>query len=87
MSKNKIYNSGIILPLKEGYSKNDFGAVSVWVNSYLSYTKDKKIIIFCKKNSNNKYLSKNVKPINVNSKLYTNFNYIKNICDEIKKKS
>ncbi len=86
MKKKNLYNSGIILPLKEGYSKDDFGAVSVWVNSYLSYTKDKSIIIFCKKNKHNKYLTKNVKPINVDQKLYTNFNYIKNICSEIEKK-
>ena len=46
--------------------------------------KGQKNYYFCKKNKI--ITSKNVKPINVNSKLYTNFNYIKNICDEIKKK-
>ncbi len=86
MKKKKKFESCIVLPLKEGFSKDDFGAVSVWVNSYLSHTKNKNIVIYCKKNSKNKYLSKNVHPINVDKKIYTNINYIKNICVEIKKK-
>ena len=86
MKRNKKFESGIVLPLKEGFSKDDFGAVSVWVNSYLSNTKNKNIVIYCRKNSKNKYLSKNVNPIKVDQKIYTNINYIKNICTEIKKK-
>ena len=74
------YSSAIILPLKESFSKKNFGAVSVWVSEYLKYSKIKNNVIFCRKsNDNTKYLSKNAIPIKVDEKLYTNKNYIKKI--------
>ena len=39
----------IILPLKENYTHKNFGAVSIWVNLYLKHSKNKNVIIFCKK--------------------------------------
>ncbi len=76
--------SSIILPLKESYSNVDFGAVSIWVKDYLNYSKNKKDIVFCKKLlKTNKYLTKNVCPINVQEKFFTNSNYIKKINIEI----
>ena len=30
--------SAIILPLKESFSFTNFGAVSIWVNDYISYS-------------------------------------------------
>ena len=81
-------NSAIILPLKESFSDKDFGAVSIWVDYYLKYSKRKTDYIFCKKLPKNyKYLNKNVIPISVKSKFYTNLQYIKNIDFEIKKKN
>ena len=83
-----INNSAIILPLKESFSDKDFGAVSIWVDYYLKNTKRKGDYIFCKKLPKNyKYLNKNVIPISLNSKFYTNFQYIKNINQEIKKRN
>lgn len=74
------YSSAIILPLKESFTKKNFGAVSVWVSEYLKYSKIKNNIIFCRKsNDNTKYLSKNTIPIKVDEKFYTNKNYIKKI--------
>lgn len=73
------YNSAIILPYKEIFSNKGFGAVSVWVKDYLKYTKLKDVIVFCKKLENQKYLHKNIIPIDVLSKFYTNLNYIKKI--------
>ena len=81
-------NSAIILPLKESFSDKDFGAVSIWVDYYLKNTKKKVDYIFCKKLPKNyKYLNKNVIPISVKSKFYTNLQYIKNIDQEIKKRN
>ena len=78
--------SSIILPLKESYSNIDFGAVSIWVKDYLNYSKNKKDIVFCKKLlKRNKYLTKNVYPISVTEKFFTNSNYIKKINAEIVK--
>ena len=72
--------SAIILPLKENFSNKNFGAVSVWVSEYLKYSKINTDIIFCRKLSNKEiYLNKNVIPINVGTKYYTNQNYIKKI--------
>ena len=31
------YSSAIILPLKESFTKKNFGAVSVWVTEYFKY--------------------------------------------------
>ena len=75
--KNKF---AIILPLKENFSNKNFGAVSVWVNEYLTHTKNKKINIYCRKLPiNQKYLSENKIPINANNQFYTNINYIRKI--------
>ena len=75
--KNKY---AIILPLKENFSNKNFGAVSVWINEYLSHTKVKDNIIFCRKLPNNEnYLKKNIIPISVENKYYTNLSYIKKI--------
>ena len=80
--------SGIILPLKESFSNEDFGAVSIWVDYYLKNTKKRTDYIFCKKLPKNyKYLNKNVIPISVKSKFYTNQQYIKKINLEIKKRN
>jgi len=76
--------SAIVLPLKESYSNIDFGAVSIWVRDYLTNIKNSNDLVFCKKLSNNKnYLTKNVKPILVTQKFFTNSNYIKKIYNEI----
>ena len=80
------YKSAIVLPLKESYSNNDFGAVSIWVKDYLTNIKNSNDLVFCKKLSNDKnYLTKNVKPILVTQKFFTNSNYIKKIYNEIVK--
>ena len=79
--------SAIILPLKEIFSIKDCGAVSIWVNYYLNYSKKNNDYIFCNKLKNKgKYLNKNVIPIEINSKFYTNQAYIRNISKEIKRK-
>ncbi len=81
------FKSGIILPLKESFSNEGFGAVSVWVNDYIKNSKHKNNLIFCKKLSKKfKYLSSNVQPITVDTKFYSNLKYIKKISTEIFKK-
>ena len=81
------YSSAIILPLKESFTKKKFGAVSIWVSEYLKYSKIKNDLIFCRKsNDNTNYLSKNVIPIQVDEKLYTNKNYIRKINNILIKK-
>ena len=83
-----INNSAIILPLKESFSDKDFGAVSIWVDYYLKYTKKNNDYVFCRKLSNNyKYLNNKVIPVAVKSKFYTNLQYIKNISAEINKRN
>lgn len=77
------YKTAIILPYKEIFSNTGFGAVSVWVNDYLKYSKLNNIIVFCKKLNNKKYLNKNVIPIKITSNLYTNLNYIKKINNKL----
>ena len=87
--KNNTNNkpTGIILPLKETYTKKNFGAVSVWVSEYLKFTTRKENIVFCRKSKNNKnYLTKNINPIIVNEKYFTNQNYIKKINELLIKK-
>ncbi len=82
-----MLKSAIILPLKESFSDNDFGAVSIWVNYYLKNSKKSKDFIFCRKlKKTSKYLNKKVLPIKLKNKFYTNQTYIKNISQEIKKK-
>ena len=74
------YKFAIILPLKENFSYKNFGAVSVWVNGYLSNTKIKNSIVYCRKlPTNHKYLSKKKIPIKIDGQFYTNLNYIKKI--------
>ena len=83
--KNK---SSIILPLKENFSNKGFGAVSIWVNDYLKFSKSNNDLVFCRKLPNNySYLNKNVCPISIDGKLYTNLKYIKTINDQIVKKN
>ena len=81
-------NSAIILPLKESFSNKDFGAVSIWVDYYLKFTKKKINYIFCRKLPKNfKYLNNNTIPISIKNKFYTNLQYIEKISDEIKKRN
>tara|TARA_B100000029_G_scaffold3840_1_gene4505 strand:+ start:991 stop:3102 length:2112 start_codon:yes stop_codon:yes gene_type:complete len=85
--KLNIYKSAIILPLKESFTQQNFGAVSIWVKDYLNITKNiKNIFVFCKKkNKNEKYLTKNVKDIKFKKKVFTNINYIKEIGQSLEK--
>ena len=53
--KNNTKKTAIILPLKENYTKKDFGAVSIWVSDYIKFSKEYDQVIFCKK----KILKKN----------------------------
>ena len=88
MMKLKNYNSAIILPYKENYCNNGFGAVSIWVKDFVNNSSRSDDIIFCRKISKIKnYLTTNVKPIKLDAKLFTNLNYIKNINIELKKKN
>ena len=84
LTKNK---SAIILPLKESFSFKNSGAVSIWVNDYMKYSKICNDLVFCRKLKNNpRYLNKNVYPISISSKLFTNSKYIQEISLEIIKK-
>ena len=75
----KKFNHGIILPLKEIFTKNKSGAVSIFVHEYLKESKlNKETIVFTNK-TNGKYLIKNTCPIKIKSKFFTNLNYIKSI--------
>lgn len=86
MSRLKINNSAIILPLKENFSFKNFGAVSIWVNDYINKSKNNELV-FCRKlHKNNSYLHKNVHPVYIDGKLFTNSKYIKKINLEIIKK-
>ena len=88
MMKLKNYSSAIILPYKENYCNNGFGAVSIWVKDFVNNSSRSDDIIFCRKISKIKnYLTTNVKPIKLDAKLFTNLNYIKNINIELKKKN
>tara|TARA_A100001015_G_scaffold85589_1_gene95132 strand:- start:3907 stop:6000 length:2094 start_codon:yes stop_codon:yes gene_type:complete len=81
-------NSAIILPLKESFSDKDFGAVSIWVDYYLKYTKKNNDYVFCRKLPDNyKYLNNKLIPVDVRSKFYTNLQYIKKISAEITKRN
>jgi glycosyltransferase involved in cell wall biosynthesis len=85
--KSSNIKSAIILPLKENFTFKNFGAVSIWVNDYIRQSKNNNDLIFCRKNPNNKtYLRKNVKPISISGKFFTNLKYIKKISLEITKK-
>ena len=87
MNSLKEYNSTIILPLKENFSFENFGAVSIWVNDYLGESKKNNELVFCRKlDRKQTYLRKSICPISINGKLFTNSNYIKKINLEINKK-
>lgn len=87
MNGLKEYNSAIILPLKENFSFENFGAVSIWVNDYLGELKKNNELVFCRKlDRKQTYLRKNVCPISINGKLFTNSKYIQKISLEIIKK-
>ena len=86
MNRLKINNSAIILPLKENFSFKNFGAVSIWVNDYINKSKNNELV-FCRKlHKNDSYLHKNVYPISIYGRLFTNLKYIKKINLEIIKK-
>ena len=86
MNRLKTNKSAIILPLKENFSLENFGAVSIWVKDYLSISKNNDLI-FCRKlHKKDKYILKNVSPISIDGKLFTNSKYIKKINLEIIKK-
>lgn len=79
--------TAIILPLKESFTRENSGAVSVWVNYYLKYSKMSNVFIFCRKIHKNKtYLHKNAYPILITERIYTNQNYIKKIGSKISDK-
>ncbi|WP_440618407.1 glycosyltransferase [Candidatus Pelagibacter sp. HIMB1493] len=81
------FKTGIILPLKENYTLTNFGAVSIWVSDYINTTKNYNEIIFCKKKKiKEAYLSKNICPIEIKDKIFTNQNYIKKINNFLLKK-
>ena len=86
MKSTKI-KSAIILPLKENFSFENFGAVSIWVDDYISHSKKCNDIVFCRKlDKKQTYLRKNANPISISGKLFTNSKYIKKISLEIIKK-
>ena len=86
--KLKNYNSAIILPYKECFSFKNFGAVSIWVNDYLKNSKKSNDLIYCTKLNNDQiYLRKNVAPISIEGKFFTNSKYIKKISLDIIKKN
>jgi len=86
--KLKNYNSAIILPYKENFCSNGFGAVSIWVKDYIDNSAEVNDIVFCRKITNvDKYLTDNVKPIKLDTKFFKNLNYIKSINLELIKKN
>ena len=86
MKKLNNNQSAIILPLKEVFSNKGFGAVSIWVKDYIINSKSKDLV-FCKKLPKNyKYLTRNITPISITSKFYTNQKYIELINEELIKK-
>ena len=81
------YKSCIILPLKESFSNTGFGAVSLWVQSYLNYSNLSNDLIFCRKlEGKQNYLNKNICKIKSNSNFFTNKKYIDKISTQIKKR-
>ena len=87
MNRSTKYNSSIILPLKENFSFENFGAVSIWVNDYIDRSKKNNDLVFCRKlDKKQTYLNKNVHPISIDGNLFTNLKYIKKIFLEIVKK-
>ena len=87
MMKLKNYKSAIVLPYKENYCNNNFGAVSIWVKDFIDNNPKNKDLIFCRKIPKIKnYFTKNVMPIKIDGKIYTNLKYIKNINLELIKR-
>jgi glycosyltransferase involved in cell wall biosynthesis len=80
----------IILPLKENFTNISSGAVSIWVDDYLKYSKYKKnifIITSKKKTKKEKYLSNNnLIEVKLSNKILRNYNYISEACKIIIKK-
>lgn len=77
----------IILPLKENFSSENSGAVSIWVKSYIEFSKYKKnIFVFCNTIKGKPFFKKNVYYIKNTSNLLTNYSYIKNISELLIKK-
>ena len=63
-----------ILPYKENYTSKGAGAVSLWVNDFMKFSKYKKDIMVFGNSKPNNYLSKNytnIKIDNINSKFYS----------------
>jgi len=78
-----------ILPYKENYSDKKAGAVSLWVNDFLKFSKYKNNNVVYGNTSHKPYLSKNYKNINIktlNSKFYSSTNeYLENTIKELNK--
>ena len=76
-----MFKHAIILPLKESFTVKNSGAVSIWVNDYIKFTKLKKdiaIITSKNKKKNDEYLkTQNLFTIKIKSNLRTNYNYIR----------
>ena len=79
---NKV---GIVLPLKETFSKKSAGAVSIWVKDYLSCSKFKKnIFVFASETKEQSFFQQNVYKVKTSKKYFTNTVYIKNVYEKIK---
>ena len=78
-----------ILPYKENYTPKGAGAVSLWVNDFMKFSKYKKDIMVFGSSKPNKYLSKNytnIKLNRINSKLYSSTKeYLDKIIIHLKK--
>jgi len=78
-----------ILPYKENYSDRKAGAVSLWVNDFLKFSKYKNNNVVYGNTSHKPYLSENYININIktlNSKFYSSTNeYLKNTIKELNK--
>ena len=81
-------NIAAILPYKENYNKTGAGAVSLWINDFMNFSKFRKNITVFGNTNDKDYLTKNYININlstINSKIYSSTNeYSKNLIDCIK---
>ena len=85
----KKIKHAIILPLKENFSINNAGAVSIWVSSYLDNTKLRNNIYIFSTKTRGPYLNNynlNLIP-QLKNKILSNLNYIKKISEILKKKN
>ena len=77
-----------ILPYKENYNKTGAGAVSLWINDFMNFSKFRKNITVFGNTNDKDYLTKNYININlstINSKIYSSTNeYSKNLINCIK---